>query len=37
MCDELLQLIVFNFIEYLTSTICINLQLGYLAFDYCLH
>jgi hypothetical protein len=27
--DELLQPIVFNFIEYLTSTLCINLHLGY--------
>jgi hypothetical protein len=26
-CDEPLQLIVFNFIEYLTSTLCINLHL----------
>ena len=26
--DVLLQSIVFNFIEYLTSTLCINLQLG---------
>ena len=31
--DELLQLIVFNFTEYLTSTLCTNLQLGYLALD----
>jgi hypothetical protein len=27
--DELLQPIVFNFIEYLTRTLCINLHLGY--------
>jgi hypothetical protein len=27
--NELLQSIVFNFIEYLTSTLCINLHLGY--------
>jgi hypothetical protein len=31
--DELLQLIVFNFTEYLTSTLCINLPFGYLALD----
>jgi hypothetical protein len=27
--NELLQPIVFNFIEYLTSTLCINLHLAY--------
>jgi hypothetical protein len=32
--EELLQLIVFNFIEYLTSTLRTNLQPGYLALDY---
>jgi hypothetical protein len=31
--DESLSLIVFNFTEYLTSTLCINLPFGYLALD----
>jgi hypothetical protein len=31
--DELIQLIVFNFTEYLTSTLCINLPFGYPALD----
>jgi hypothetical protein len=31
--DELLQPIVFNFIEYLTSTLCINLHLVTIALD----
>jgi hypothetical protein len=38
--DKLLQLIVFNFIEYLTSTLRTNLQPSYLALNYsplCLH
>ena len=35
--DRLLQSGVFNFIEYLTSTLCTNLQPGYLALDYSLH
>jgi hypothetical protein len=35
MNDVLLQSIVFNFIEYLISTLCINLHLGYPVLDYC--
>jgi hypothetical protein len=31
--DKSLSLIVFNFTEYLTSTLCINLPFGYLALD----
>jgi hypothetical protein len=31
--DESVSLIVFNFTEYLTSTLCINLPFGYLALD----
>ena len=31
--DGPLRFIVFNFIEYLTSTLCTDLQLGYLALD----